>query len=53
MKLQRIKKDHRTTSADTYFVSPAGISLTAEQWATFKKNIPGVEQAIKKLESKS
>lgn len=30
-----------------------GISLTAEQWATFKKNIPGVEQAIKKLESKS
>ena len=30
-----------------------GISLTAEQWATFKKNIPGVEQAIKKMESKA
>ncbi|XP_059318819.1 RNA polymerase II transcriptional coactivator KELP [Lycium ferocissimum] len=30
-----------------------GISLTAEQWATFKKNIPGVEKAIKKLESRS
>ncbi|KAJ8527037.1 hypothetical protein K7X08_029514 [Anisodus acutangulus] len=30
-----------------------GISLTAEQWATFKKNIPGVEEAIKKMESRS
>lgn len=30
-----------------------GISLTAEQWATFKKNIPGIEKAIKKLESRS
>ncbi|PHU28125.1 RNA polymerase II transcriptional coactivator KELP, partial [Capsicum chinense] len=30
-----------------------GISLTAEQWATFKKNIPGIEKAIKKLESSS
>ncbi|KAJ8555895.1 hypothetical protein K7X08_013391 [Anisodus acutangulus] len=30
-----------------------GISLTAEQWATFKKNIPEVEKAIKKMESRS
>ncbi|XP_055821716.1 RNA polymerase II transcriptional coactivator KELP [Solanum dulcamara] len=30
-----------------------GISLTAEQWAMFKKNIPGVEKAIKELESRS
>ncbi|CAN4077549.1 unnamed protein product [Withania somnifera] len=30
-----------------------GISLTAEQWATLKKNISGIEKAIKKLESRS
>ncbi|MCD7450900.1 hypothetical protein HAX54_008960 [Datura stramonium] len=33
--------------------SAKGISLTAEQWATFKKNIPAVENAIKKMESRS
>ncbi|OIT30350.1 PREDICTED: RNA polymerase II transcriptional coactivator KELP [Nicotiana attenuata] len=30
-----------------------GISLTAEQWATFNKNIPAVEKAIKKMESRA
>ncbi|RAL53455.1 hypothetical protein DM860_007127 [Cuscuta australis] len=29
-----------------------GISLTAEQWACFKKNIPAIEEAIKKMESR-
>ncbi|KAL8536391.1 hypothetical protein ACS0TY_011852 [Phlomoides rotata] len=29
-----------------------GISLTAEQWATFRKNIPAIEKAIKKMESR-
>ncbi|XP_052210480.1 RNA polymerase II transcriptional coactivator KELP [Diospyros lotus] len=29
-----------------------GISLTAEQWASFKKNIPAIEKAIKKMESR-
>ncbi|MCD7450881.1 hypothetical protein HAX54_008941 [Datura stramonium] len=33
--------------------SAKGISLTAEQWATFKKNILAVENAIKKMESRS
>ncbi|CAA2995695.1 RNA polymerase II transcriptional coactivator KELP [Olea europaea subsp. europaea] len=28
-----------------------GISLTAEQWSSFKKNLPAVEKAIKKMES--
>lgn len=31
------------------FVS--GISLTLQQWSTFKKNVPAIEEAIKKLES--
>lgn len=29
-----------------------GISLTAEQWATFKKNVPAIEKAIKKMETR-
>ncbi|XP_042000688.1 RNA polymerase II transcriptional coactivator KELP-like [Salvia splendens] len=29
-----------------------GISLTAEQWASFYKNVPGIEKAIKKMESR-
>ncbi|KAL2527731.1 F-box protein SKIP8 [Abeliophyllum distichum] len=29
-----------------------GISLTAEQWSTFKKNVPAIEKAIKKMESR-
>ncbi|XP_057802489.1 RNA polymerase II transcriptional coactivator KELP [Salvia miltiorrhiza] len=32
--------------------SAKGISLTAEQWASFKKNVPGIEKAIKKMESR-
>ncbi|KAG7552696.1 ssDNA-binding transcriptional regulator [Arabidopsis thaliana x Arabidopsis arenosa] len=29
-----------------------GISLTDEQWSTFKKNIPAIENAVKKMESR-
>ncbi|XP_057415367.1 RNA polymerase II transcriptional coactivator KELP [Lotus japonicus] len=29
-----------------------GISLTEEQWSTFKKNVPAVEKAIEKMESR-
>ncbi|GFP98064.1 RNA polymerase ii transcriptional coactivator kelp [Phtheirospermum japonicum] len=29
-----------------------GISLTAEQWATFKKHVPAIEKAIKKMEAR-
>ncbi|KAE9607647.1 hypothetical protein Lal_00026803 [Lupinus albus] len=32
--------------------SSKGISLTEEQWSTFKKNVPAIEKAIKKLESR-
>ncbi|KAK4382497.1 RNA polymerase II transcriptional coactivator KELP [Sesamum angolense] len=32
--------------------SAKGISLTAEQWASFKKNVPAIEKAIKKMESR-
>ncbi|OIV93998.1 hypothetical protein TanjilG_05701 [Lupinus angustifolius] len=32
--------------------SSKGISLTEEQWSTFKKNVPAIENAIKKLESR-
>ncbi|KAL3635765.1 hypothetical protein CASFOL_020312 [Castilleja foliolosa] len=32
--------------------SAKGISLNAEQWAKFKKNIPAIEQAIKKMEAR-
>ncbi|KAH1049274.1 hypothetical protein GLYMA_08G024200v4 [Glycine max] len=28
-----------------------GISLTEEQWSAFKKNVPAIEKAIKKMES--
>ncbi|KAL8141572.1 hypothetical protein V2J09_014604 [Rumex salicifolius] len=28
-----------------------GISLTAEQWAAFSKNVPAIEKAIEKMES--
>ncbi|XP_073021619.1 RNA polymerase II transcriptional coactivator KELP [Primulina eburnea] len=31
--------------------SAKGISLTPEQWASFKKNVPAIEKAIKKMES--
>ncbi|XP_075484431.1 RNA polymerase II transcriptional coactivator KELP [Primulina tabacum] len=31
--------------------SAKGISLTLEQWASFKKKVPAVEKAIKKMES--
>ncbi|KAK1259569.1 RNA polymerase II transcriptional coactivator KELP [Acorus gramineus] len=31
--------------------STKGMSLTAEQWTTFSKAVPAVEEAIKKLES--
>ncbi|KAA8528219.1 hypothetical protein F0562_035530 [Nyssa sinensis] len=30
-----------------------GISLTAEQWSSFKKNVPAIEKAIGKMESRS
>ncbi|CDP12179.1 unnamed protein product [Coffea canephora] len=29
-----------------------GISLTAEQWASFSKNVPAIEKAIKKMKSR-
>lgn len=29
-----------------------GISLTEEQWATFRKNIPNIEKAIEKMEAR-
>lgn len=29
-----------------------GISLTEEQWSAFKKNMPAIEKAIKKMESR-
>uniref|UniRef100_A0A5B6Z5E3 Putative RNA polymerase II transcriptional coactivator KELP n=1 Tax=Davidia involucrata TaxID=16924 RepID=A0A5B6Z5E3_DAVIN len=29
-----------------------GISLTAEQWSSFKKNVPAIEKAIGKMESR-
>ncbi|VVB08759.1 unnamed protein product [Arabis nemorensis] len=29
-----------------------GISLTDEQWSTFKNNIPAIEKAVKKMESR-
>ncbi|KAM5572101.1 RNA polymerase II transcriptional coactivator KELP [Rosa sericea] len=29
-----------------------GISLTEEQWSVFKKNIPAIEKAIQKMESR-
>nr|XP_043607080.1 RNA polymerase II transcriptional coactivator KELP [Erigeron canadensis] len=32
--------------------SSKGISLTAEQWTTFSKNVPAIEKAIKKLEER-
>jgi hypothetical protein len=30
----------------------SGISLTEEQWSAFKKNIPAIEKAITKMESR-
>ncbi|RDX85469.1 RNA polymerase II transcriptional coactivator KELP [Mucuna pruriens] len=30
-----------------------GISLTEEQWSAFKKNVPAIEKAIKKMESRN
>ncbi|MCL7043602.1 hypothetical protein MKW94_000870 [Papaver nudicaule] len=33
--------------------SNKGISLTAEQWSTFSKSVPGIEQAIKKMQTRS
>ncbi|KAL3652815.1 hypothetical protein CASFOL_002496 [Castilleja foliolosa] len=37
---------------DKELPTPKGISLTAEQWATFKKNIPAIEEAIKKMKAR-
>ncbi|XP_073131039.1 RNA polymerase II transcriptional coactivator KELP [Henckelia pumila] len=31
--------------------SAKGISLSPEQWASFKKNVPAIEKAIKKMQS--
>ncbi|KAI3981261.1 hypothetical protein MKX01_008892 [Papaver californicum] len=33
--------------------SSKGISLTAEQWSTFSKSVPGIEEAIKKMQTRS
>ncbi|KAM6583858.1 hypothetical protein CsatB_010860 [Cannabis sativa] len=33
--------------------SNKGISLPADQWSTFKNNVPAIEETIRKLESKS
>ncbi|MED6145881.1 hypothetical protein PIB30_029366 [Stylosanthes scabra] len=33
--------------------SSKGISLTEEQWSAFKKNVPAIENAIKKMESRN
>ncbi|KAF7149984.1 hypothetical protein RHSIM_Rhsim02G0246500 [Rhododendron simsii] len=32
--------------------SSKGISLTTEQWSSFKKNVPAIEKAIRKMESR-
>ncbi|KAL5052818.1 hypothetical protein RYX36_033500 [Vicia faba] len=32
--------------------SSKGISLTGEQWSTFKKSVPAIEEAIQKMESR-
>ncbi|KAF9616407.1 hypothetical protein IFM89_029661 [Coptis chinensis] len=32
--------------------SSKGISLTAEQWSTFRKAVPTIEESIKKVESR-
>ncbi|KAI3501428.1 hypothetical protein L2E82_40475 [Cichorium intybus] len=32
--------------------SSKGISLTAEQWSTFSKNVPAIDKAIKKMEAR-
>ncbi|CAI9274545.1 unnamed protein product [Lactuca saligna] len=32
--------------------SSKGISLTAEQWSTFSKNVPAIEKAINKMEAR-
>ncbi|XVE64665.1 hypothetical protein DITRI_Ditri07aG0118900 [Diplodiscus trichospermus] len=33
--------------------SSKGISLTEEQWSTFRKNIPNIEKAVGKMESQT
>ncbi|KAF8379723.1 hypothetical protein HHK36_029170 [Tetracentron sinense] len=33
--------------------SSKGISLTNEQWAAFSKNVPAIDEAIRKMESRS
>ncbi|KZV31503.1 RNA polymerase II transcriptional coactivator KELP [Dorcoceras hygrometricum] len=38
------------SKGDKELPSTKGISLTAEQWASFKKNVPAIEKAIKKME---
>ncbi|KAL0312432.1 UNVERIFIED_CONTAM: RNA polymerase II transcriptional coactivator KELP [Sesamum radiatum] len=35
-----------------YCLDITGISLTPEQWASFRKNVPAIEKAIKKMESR-
>ncbi|KAJ7962593.1 RNA polymerase II transcriptional coactivator KELP-like protein [Quillaja saponaria] len=32
--------------------SPKGISLSTEQWSSFRKSVPAIEEAIKKMETK-
>lgn len=34
------------------FLCLSGISLTEEQWSIFKNNLPAIEKAIKKMESR-
>ncbi|XWS50110.1 hypothetical protein CRYUN_Cryun12cG0060500 [Craigia yunnanensis] len=33
--------------------SSKGISLTEEQWSAFRKNIPNIEKAVRKMESQT
>ncbi|XVF12944.1 hypothetical protein REPUB_Repub08aG0163800 [Reevesia pubescens] len=33
--------------------SSKGISLTEEQWSAFKKNVPNIEKAVRKMESET
>ncbi|CAO2819249.1 unnamed protein product [Amaranthus hypochondriacus] len=35
-----------------YLPTSKGISLTTEQWSTLKKNLPGIKEAIEKMEGR-
>lgn len=41
-----------TIIASCWFLKCAGISLTADEWASFKKNVPDIEKTIKMMESR-